>query len=652
MGRKEETDQSKGPWEWVAAISVFFLALILRLIYLHQMQASPLFDTPIMDALYHDQWARAIAGGDWLGGEVFFRAPLYPYFLGFIYKLFGPGYYTPRLLQSFIGAGSCVLIYLIARRLTSRTVALLSGLMASAYGLLIYFDAELLIVPLIVFLDLALVLTLLIAKEKPTSCTWLGAGALMGLSAIARPNILLVAPFVLFWIWFVLRGKSVTRHILRAGLLFCLGAIIFIVPVTVRNYKVGEDLVLISSQGGINFYIGNNPHSDGITAVAPGTRKTWWGGYEDAIRIAQVSEGKELKPSEISRYWWLKGVEFIRNEPREWLKLLSKKFSLFWGGAELSNNKDIHFFGGYSPLFRALVWRHKLAFPFGLLVPLALTGVILSRREWSKFLLLYGFVFFYMASVVAFFVCSRYRMPIVPFLTIFVAYTLHKCWNWLRSHQYRAVLLSSVPFLALLLLANCDFYSLSSLDQSQAHFTVGEASGRRGKYHKAMQAYQKALRIDPSIIEARINLGALYARYGRFEDAMTEYREALAIDPNSVELRNNIGNLYARQRLFQRAEEEYAKAKRLDPYSPKPYYNLGNICLEQGFYRQAVEQYETALRLNPEYESASYYCGLAYSKLGLWEEALERWENTLTINPAHEAARKQISRVKKLKIQP
>lgn len=651
MGRRE-TEQSRGPWEWVAPTSVFLLALILRLIYLHQIRASPLFDSPIMDASYHDEWARAISGGDWLGREVFFRAPLYPYFLGSIYRLFGPGYYVPRLLQSFMGAGSCVLVYLIARRLASRTVALISGLMASAYGLLIYFDAELLIVPLIVFLDLALVLTLLIAREKPSSWIWLGAGSLMGLSAIARPNILLVGPFLLFWIWFVLRGKSTARHILRAGLLFSIGALVFILPVTVRNYKVGEDLVLISSQGGINFYIGNNPHSDGMTAVAPGTRKTWWGGYEDAIRVAQLGEGRELELSEVSRYWWRKGVEFVKNEPGKWLKLLSKKFSLFWGGAELSNNKDIHFFGGYSPLFRVLVWRHKLAFPFGLLVPLALTGVFLSRGEWRKYLLLYGFVFFYMASVVAFFVCSRYRMPIVPFLSIFGAYALHKCWNRLRSHQYRAVLLSSLPFLALLLLANYDFYSLNSLNQSQAHFTVGEVYGRKGEYHKAMQAYQKALEIDPSIVEARINLGALYARCGRFGDAMTEYKQALAIDPASVELRNNMGNLYAKQGLFQQAEEEYQEAKRLAPYSPKPYFNLGNIYLEQGFYPQAVKQYEIALRLDPDYESASYYCGLAYSKLGLWEEALEKWENTLAINPTHQAARDQISRVKKLRIQP
>ena len=41
------------------------------------------------DSRGYDEWARRIAGGDWLGHEVFYQAPLYPYLLGVIYAIAG-----------------------------------------------------------------------------------------------------------------------------------------------------------------------------------------------------------------------------------------------------------------------------------------------------------------------------------------------------------------------------------------------------------------------------------------------------------------------------------------------------------------------------------------------------------------------------------
>jgi len=74
----------RGAW-----LGVFALALVLRLAYLWQWRDSALFSTPIGDARAYLEWARAIAAGDWLGHEVFYQAPLYPYFLAVVLKLTG-----------------------------------------------------------------------------------------------------------------------------------------------------------------------------------------------------------------------------------------------------------------------------------------------------------------------------------------------------------------------------------------------------------------------------------------------------------------------------------------------------------------------------------------------------------------------------------
>jgi hypothetical protein len=52
------------------------------------MAGTPHF-TVLGDARGYDQWAQRLADGDWIGTEVFYQAPLYPYFLGVIYAVAG-----------------------------------------------------------------------------------------------------------------------------------------------------------------------------------------------------------------------------------------------------------------------------------------------------------------------------------------------------------------------------------------------------------------------------------------------------------------------------------------------------------------------------------------------------------------------------------
>jgi 4-amino-4-deoxy-L-arabinose transferase-like glycosyltransferase len=109
------------------AVIIFCIAFVLRLIYIFQMQDSPFFNFPQIDTLWHHLWAKEIAGGNIIGNEAFFRAPLYPYFLGLIYSIFGDGPIAYRIIQSLLGSISCVLIYLITLRLFTKHTAIIAG---------------------------------------------------------------------------------------------------------------------------------------------------------------------------------------------------------------------------------------------------------------------------------------------------------------------------------------------------------------------------------------------------------------------------------------------------------------------------------------------------------------------------------------------
>lgn len=315
---------------------VFLVALAVRLFYFSELIHFPLADSPVMDALYHHEWAQKIAKGEgWAG--TYFRAPAYPYFLGFLYKICGVTLWVPRLLQLVLGAFTCVAVTLIAREQFEGKVAYVSGLVAALYGPLVFFEGELLVETLMV--PAALWGVWLLLRDRLFS-----SGLLLGLAAITRPNILLFLVAVPVLLLVQRGGSRAWRYLLPL-----VGAALVIVPVTIRNLIVAGDRVLIASQGGVNFYIGNNPLSDGVTAVVPGTEATWWGGYYDTIRIAEQAAGRSLKASEVSDYWFGRGAEFILDAPIPWLKLMIKKPIFFGRGLNLPIMRIFT----HSPVFRA-----------------------------------------------------------------------------------------------------------------------------------------------------------------------------------------------------------------------------------------------------------------------------------------------------------
>ncbi len=557
-----------------------------------------------MDELYHDTWAQQIAAGDWIGTQPFFRAPLYVYLLALTYKIFGHSLFLPRLFQILMGSLSCVLIFFIAKKLFNRTVGIISGVMASFYAMLVFYDAQLLITSLIVFLDLALISLLFLTAEKPKLLNWFFCGAVLGLSAIARPNILVFVPFILIWMLFQFRNKLLTKTILIRWVILCLGALLMIAPVTLRNYWVGKDFVLIAWNGGYNFYLGNNPHASGWSATAPQIDKTWWGGYKDAMWLAEKETGQKLKPSQISDFWYKKGALFVLSQPLSWLKLMGRKIIYFWKGYEIGNNQSIYLYKNFSSLFNSLLGKFGIYFPFGLMGPLSILGLLICLKDLRKHLLVYLFILSYSASVIIFFICSRYRMPILPFLIMFGSFFIWWLFQKIKNRKTFPLVISLVVVAILLMTLNTKLENL----------------------------------VGPQAFIDHYVLGISYQNLGKLDLALEEYKTSLKYRPDYAPPRNNLANIYAQLGKTDLAVEEYKKAILSDSSYEKSYYNLAILYHKKGKSDFAIQYYLKAIEVNQRYELAHLNLGRVYHKKGLVESAKEEWQKVLELNPDNKEA--------------
>ncbi|HEX2223887.1 MAG TPA: glycosyltransferase family 39 protein, partial [Thermoanaerobaculia bacterium] len=98
-------------------LGVLTLALAVRLAHWWAVRDQPFFAWLAMDSQEYDRWAQEVAAGDWLGSQVFFQAPLYPYFLAVLYTLFGRSLDAAYLAQIVLAVAGCYALYRAGREI-------------------------------------------------------------------------------------------------------------------------------------------------------------------------------------------------------------------------------------------------------------------------------------------------------------------------------------------------------------------------------------------------------------------------------------------------------------------------------------------------------------------------------------------------------
>ncbi len=161
---------------------------------------------------------------------------------------------------------------------------------------------------------------------------------------------------------------------------------------------------------------------------------------------------------------------------------------------------------------------------FGVVAPFALLGMGWSIRRWRELFPLYAMVAVHLGAGLVFFVLSRYRIPVVPILTVFAAAAGVRLVSLLRRRAWRPVALALSALLVLSVVANRD---MGAENLYMAHFNVGNKYRDLGRYERAIDSYGKSLAINPGFVSTHNNLALAYEGAQQREEAIARWRYVL-----------------------------------------------------------------------------------------------------------------------------
>jgi len=350
-------------------------------------------------------------------GPTAWLAPVYPYLLAGIFKLFGiyslPSFFAALSLNILFSAGACVPIFYTGKRISGIGVG-----SAAAWLWAIFPNAV--IIPFEWIWDTSLsallVATLLWATlelaESRRVRDWSLYGLLWGFALLTNPAIALLFPELLAWAAYRIRDRAHAASWLMRPALAAALALLCCLPWTIRNYVQFHKFIPLRSNFAFELYIGNNENYDDQHRSRPGAIT------QDREIFRYLHMGETAFMEEEKR----KAEAFIVEHPRIELWLISQRFVDFWTGTS-------------SPLaaFRQAdsLWLRLILLCNDLAPLCAFLGVIVLLATKNSYALpvvaipiLFPLLYYVTHTSL------RYRHPIDPVVLLLVVIGVHGMWRW------------------------------------------------------------------------------------------------------------------------------------------------------------------------------------------------------------------------------
>ena len=201
-----------------------------------------------------------------------------------------------------------------------------------------------------------------------------------------------------------------------------------------------------------------------------------------------------------------------------------------------------------------------------------------------------------------------------------------------------------------------------------ACFNLGSLYQKNGEYQKASENFEKALEIDPTLVNTYVNYALVLEKTGQIEKAVKLLKKVVSIDPSYQTAKHNLAILYVQQGILYHINRKYHqslqcffKALQVNPDFPQVYFNLGNVYSDLGHSSLAINSYQKAIQLSPDFYDAYHNLGLVCINNGQSQRGIESLRHVPNPTPhlvfelfricAWKEAGKLYQRLIKLKVQ-
>lgn len=354
---------------------------------------------PVSDSQAYDVFARNIALHGVYGWEPGLPSAYWPVGTSFIYavlyRAFGPGYGAIVALNVACGAGIVALTTLLTRRWFGRRAAVLAGALVACWPSLVQFTTVLASeLPFTVLVLGAMAIWLREGRTLPHA-VW--AGVLLAGACYIRPTALLL-PAVLA-VLSLARGERLSRTAAGTGVAVIV-MLALLAPWSIRNTLLFDRFVLVSTNGGANTWMGNNPASTGYYVDLP-----------TSVEHLGEAERDAFLAGEAKRYILADPVRFVARTAVKLVRLHDREsIGIAWNAQGLA---------GRLPPSAVLGLKLASNLYWWVVLGLAVGGVgLLARRTGWRVLFHAAVVTWgYFAAVHAITVVQdRYHLPSNPFI--------------------------------------------------------------------------------------------------------------------------------------------------------------------------------------------------------------------------------------------
>lgn len=637
--------------------------------------------------------------GDWgLGPGLYYISPFYIYFLAGVLKVTG-SFTAVRLAQTLLGTVAIGWMYLTAREWFGERAARYTLALAALTGLFTFYEVLLLQTAIDVFFTASALLCLTYALRAGTPRAeqlWtLAAGLAFGLQATNRPNIALAAGGL------ILVALAIRRW--RTAALLAGGLAVGLAPFAVRNLVVAHQFSVLSSHGGLNFYMGNGPGATGFYHLIPGITPSIKGQALDARLVASRALGRTVDDRGASDYFMDQALGWMAAHPGEWAWLTLRKFGFVFHAQHVPLPYSYPFYQYDWPTFL----RFLIVGPW-LLVPLGLVGLWWAAPTGPArraYLLWASFVPLYAGAVALFFMSERYRLPLLVPLAIGAGAACDLLVTRVRAARWRDAAAPAAVFAVLLVLVNTNGKAVNGrweeglrlaaqlvlqghfddadrwvekLEQDpahrgDAHASIGEQYLYRNEFARALAHLEQAAALKPNDADTEYRLGMALAGVGRAADAVPHVTFGMTHDAKvllrgyhlAAALRDTgqpdaaakvipqiqigddrgagdwllVGRLAMEVRAPAAAEPYFRQAVTLAPDSADAHLQYGVNLVVLGRFADARRELGDATRLDPQNASAFAYLALADLQLGDSTSARTHAAMALRLDPAEPTAR-------------